>query len=68
MNTYHCFHAKHSSKFEVEATTTYEAQCKAYSNWSGNVFRKRIKQSDITVLLVGKEGEPVQHNPAHVVG
>lgn len=45
-------------QLEVEANTTYEAQCKAADTF------KAKKRYEVTVLLAEKDGEEVTHDPA----
>lgn len=47
-----------NKQLEVEATTTYEAWCKAAATF------KAKKRCEVTVFLIEKNGEEVVHDPA----
>lgn len=55
MNGYVCIHK--SKRYEVNANTSYEAQCKCAEQ---NGIKKRY---EITVMLAEKNGEQVIHSP-----
>ena len=48
------------------ADTTYQAQQISVEVFAKrkSAFRKKVKRSDITVVLAAKDGEQVVHNPA----
>ena len=58
MNTYLCMWK--AMKVEVDADTTYAAQTKAVPLLQQST-RAKVKQSDVRVFLLAKDGEPVTH-------
>lgn len=62
MNWYSCYW-NHKCRF-VEASTSFEAQQKSEQLFQKEAGRKKVKRSDIIVLLVEKDGKEVTHNPA----
>ena len=63
MNKYKCFHIRHQP-IDVEAMTTYEAQCLA----AKKLKIKPKSQYQISVMLGEKDGVPVMHSGAELPG
>jgi len=60
MNGYKCFWKQQVC--EIEAENSYRAQQAAEFIFQQN-NRRKVKRSDITVVLCEKEGEQVTHQP-----
>lgn len=47
---------------EVSADTSYAAQQKATTVFQAKAGRRKVKKSDVTVMIAEKDGEPVVHS------
>jgi len=59
MNTYKAYY--NGRTMDVQANTSYEAQCKA-----ALYFRVGRRTWLVTVMLIAKDGEPVSHSTASI--